>query len=136
LLSSFAGRVAEIAGSQLLGFQSGLPFDSLGIFRLPRLVLGFQSGFVGGGLGDSLGGQSRGFPSFDGRSGGLSLGHPGIARHADRLPCRPMLDGGGAVGGGFCASGPLQLELLRIRGCFQAVGKMGVFDVVILQPSG
>jgi|ERR1700730_683369 hypothetical protein len=56
----------------------------------------------------------------------------GIASHPDRLPCRPPLDGGGALGRRPCSRSPLQLGLLRICSRAKAVGKTGVLGPVHL----
>jgi len=55
-LSSFAGGVAGIASSLLLGFHNGLPLGALGEFPIAGLLLGFQRGLTSG----SLSGLCRG----------------------------------------------------------------------------
>jgi hypothetical protein len=55
-LSSFAGGVAGIASSLLLGLHNGLPLGSLGEFPIAGLLLGFERGLTSG----SLGGLRRG----------------------------------------------------------------------------
>jgi hypothetical protein len=131
LLSRLTGGVAIITSRLLLSLQSGLSFGSLGVFRLAGLVLGFQGSLARGGLGGFRGDPRSRFPSVGGRLGGLPFGDTGIAGDADRTPNRAALDGGGTVDGRSRSGGALQLELPRIRGGFQAIAKIGVFDVLI-----
>src|ERR1700724_4532692 len=70
--------------------------------------------------------------SFNGQLGGSSLSDTGIPSHLDRVPCHPPLDGGGALGLRPRLGCPLQLGLLRLCGCAQAVGKTGVLGPVHL----
>ena len=55
-LASFAGGITGVAGGLLLGFDDGLPRDSLGEFPIAGLLLGFQRDLTSG----SLGGLRRG----------------------------------------------------------------------------
>lgn len=111
----------------MLGFQGGLSFHSLGIFRFAGLPLGPQGGRLCGGLGSLGGVVFSSLPSFPSRLGGLSLGDTGIASGADRTPSCSALDGGRIVGQGLCLSSALQLKLFRSGRCSQAIGKVGVF---------
>ncbi len=69
---------------------------------------------------------------FIGQFGGFSLSGTGIASHPDCLSCRPPLDGSGTLGRRPCLGGSLQLGLLRLCGCAQAVGKAGVLGPIHL----
>jgi hypothetical protein len=95
-------------------------------------LLGFQRGLTSGSLGDLRSGQGSSLTSFSGQLGGFSLSDTGIASYPDRVPCRPPLDGGGALGLRPRSGCPLQLGLLCIGGCAQAVGKAGVLGPVHL----
>ena len=125
-LPSFAGGIAGVASGLPLGFQGGFPRCLLSEFRIAGLLLGFQGGLTSGSLGGLRSGQGSSLTSFNGQLGGSSLSDTGIASHPDRLPCPPPLDGGGALGRRPRSGCPLQLGLLRICGCAQAVGKTGV----------
>jgi hypothetical protein len=125
-LSSFAGGITDVASGLLLGFHGGFPRSPLSEFRVAGLLLGFQGGLTSGSLGGLRSGQVNSLTSFNGQLGGCSLGDTGIASHPDRLPCRSLLDSGGALGRRPRSGCPLQLGLLRICGCAEAVGKTGV----------
>ena len=101
-LPSFAGGVARVASGLPLCFQSGFPHHPLGEFRIAGLLLGFQGGLTSGSLGGLCSGERSGLASFVGQPGGCSLGDTRLASHPDRLPCRPPLDGGGALGLRLC----------------------------------
>src|SRR6202035_2875790 len=92
--------------------------------RIPHRVRGLTS--------DSLGSLRSSLTSLSGQLGGSVLSDTGIASPLDRLPCRPPLDGGGALGLRPRSDCPFQLGLLRIRGCAQAVGKTSVLGPVHL----
>src|SRR6266550_9596667 len=125
-LPSFAGGIAGVTSGLPLGFHGDFPRCLLGEFRVAGLLLGFQRGLTSGSIGGLRSGQGSRLTSLSGQLGGSSLSDTGIASHPDRLPCRPPLDGGGALGFSLRLGCPLQLGLLRIGGCAQAVGKTSV----------
>src|SRR5580693_7029624 len=131
-LSSFAGGIAGVASGLLFSFQGGFPRCLLGEFRIAGRLLGFQRGLASGNLGGLRSGQGSSLTSFNGQLGGSSLSDTGIPSHLDRVPCHPPLDGGGALGLRPRLGCPLQLGLLRLCSCAQAVGKTGVLGPVHL----
>src|SRR5947209_7968591 len=131
-LPSFAGGIAGVASGLPLGFQGGFPRDPLSEFRIAGLLLDFQRGLASGSLGELRSGQGSSLTSFSGQLGGFSLSDTGIASYPDRVPCHPPLNGGGALGLRPRSGCPLQLGLLCIRGCAQAVDKAGVLGPVHL----
>jgi hypothetical protein len=135
-LPSFAGGIAGVASGLPLGFHSGFPRCLLGEFRIAGLLLSFQGSFTSGSLGDLRSGYGSSLMSFNGQLGGFALSDTGIASRSDRLPCCPPLDGSGVLGLRPRSGCPLQLGLLRICGCAQAIGKTGVLGPVHLKGSG
>src|SRR5438477_4946363 len=131
-LPSFAGGIAGVASGLPLGFQGGFPSDPLSQFSIAGLLLGFQRGLTSGSLGELRSGQGSSLTSFSGQLGGFSLSDTGIASYPDCVPCHPPLNGGGALGLRPRSGCPLQLGLLCIRGCAQAVDKAGVLGPVHL----
>ena len=132
-LSSFAGGITGVASGLPLGFHGGLPCGLLSEFRVAGLLLSFQGGLMSGSLGElaqRLSGSS--LTSFIGQLGGFSFSDTGIASHPDCLSCRPPLDGSGTLGRRLRSDCALQLGLLRLCGCAQAVGKTGVLGPVHL----
>ena len=131
-LPSFAGSIAGVASGLPLFFHSGFPRGPLSELHIAGLLLGFQGGLTSGSLGGLCSGQVSSLTSFNGQLGGCSLSDAGIASHPDRLPCRPPLDSGGALGFSPRSGRPLQLGLFRICGCAQSVGKTGVLGILHL----
>jgi hypothetical protein len=89
-------------------------------------LFGFHGDLTSGSFGDLRSGQGSSLTSFNGQLGGSSLSDTGIPSPLDRLPCRPPLGGGGALGSRPRSGCPLKLGPLRICGGAQAVGKTGV----------
>src|SRR5258707_5380323 len=131
-LPSFAGGIAGVSSGLPLGFVGCFPRCPLCEFRIAGLLLSFQRGLTSGSFGGLRRGQGSSLTSFNGQLGGFSLSDTGIASRPDRLPCRPLLDGGGALGSRPRLGCPLKLGLLRICGGAQAVGKTGVLGPVHL----
>jgi hypothetical protein len=86
-------------------------------------LLGFQGGLTSGSLGGLCSGQGSSLLSFNGQLGGCSLSDTRIASDPDRVPCRPPLDSGRALGRRPGSGRPFQLGLLRVCRCAQAVGE-------------
>jgi len=130
-LTSFAGGIAGGASSLPLGFQGGFPSSLLSELRIAGLLLGFQLGLTSRSLPGLRSGQGSNLTSFNRQLGGCAHGDTGVASHPGRLPRRSPLNTRGALG---CRPGsgcPLQLGLLRILGCAQAVGKLAFLDQFI-----
>jgi hypothetical protein len=131
-LSSFAGGIASVASGLPFGFQGGFPCGPLSEFGIPRVLLGFQGDLTSSSFGGLLSDQGSSLTSFIGQLRGFSLGDTGIASYPNRFPCLSPLDGGGTLGLRPRLGCPLQLGLLRICGCAQAVGKTSVLVPVHL----
>jgi hypothetical protein len=126
------GGIAGVASGLPLGFQGGFPRCLLGEFRIAGLLLGFQGDLTSGGFSGLRRCQGSSLTSFNGQLGGSSLSDTGIASYPNRFPCLSPLDGGGTLGLRPRLGCPLQLGLLRICGCAQAVGKTSVLVPVHL----
>ena len=129
---SFAGSIAGVASGLPLFFDGGFPRGPLSKFHIAGLLLGFQGGLMSGSLGGLCSGQGSSLLSFNGQLGGCSLSDTRIASDPDRVPCRPPLDSGRALGRRPGSGCPLQLGLFRICGCAQAVGKSSVLGLLHL----
>jgi hypothetical protein len=128
----FARGIAGITGSLLLDVESGLFFYSLGMFSLSGRLRGPLSGLVGGGCGGLLSEPDSGFPRLCGRLGRFPLGSTEIASDLDRISGFPPRGGCRAVRLSPSSGRSFLQSLFRDGGCAQAIGKIGVFDFVIL----